>query len=287
MKKNCETIINSFVKWCFFISIGILLPSCYEIERGCLDVNANNYDIDADEACTDDCCTFPSITLSISHKFTKSTGEANLIVQDSVYEDDFGNPYRFEAIKYWISDLTFSGDETINITDLIELDLVDGSSASIREDYALVDASSFASYGLGNISGGGNFTELSYKVGLTQLTNSVDFDALPSDNILADSTVYRSADEGYNFMEIELYRDTSSTSTPVSIEIGLDQNLTSIAHDIDFSLPKGSNISLTLKVDYALLMAGIDVVNDEIGQIESSIVNNIANAFFVIAVTAN
>ena len=58
----------------FFLTF--LLSGCYEDRKGCLDLRATNFDIDADREC-DGCCVYPQLRLVFEHKLSPDS-TANL-----------------------------------------------------------------------------------------------------------------------------------------------------------------------------------------------------------------
>ncbi len=59
------------------IALVFFLAGCYEPKEGCLDPQAVNYDVTADEACAD-CCTWPSLRLSVKHAMLRRTSPTPL-----------------------------------------------------------------------------------------------------------------------------------------------------------------------------------------------------------------
>lgn len=76
-----------------------LLSGCYEDRSGCLDPDASNYDLLADDGCTD-CCTYPEISVRVS-----TVWEDSAIVVGRTYTDGADNPFQFVRFRYYLGDL--------------------------------------------------------------------------------------------------------------------------------------------------------------------------------------
>ena len=121
----------------FLLPLLFLLPlaflSCYEDRVGCLDPDAANYDLVADEACPE-CCTYPVFSVRVS---TVWDGEA--LVPDAVYTDGAGNTFRLVDFRYYLGDLRLLADGV----DLPEpqrevaFTLADGTSTTLNGNYTL------------------------------------------------------------------------------------------------------------------------------------------------------
>lgn len=100
MKNNC-VIRNSVAVLILFM---VLFQGCYQAVQGCLDAQATNYSVDADEPCPDDCCTYPSIKLKIQHCYEVAPDSfISLNYGDSIYYDALGEPFRISGIQYYMS----------------------------------------------------------------------------------------------------------------------------------------------------------------------------------------
>lgn len=91
--------------------VGVLLQTgCVTRERGCLDIAASNFDLDADRAC-DDCCVYPIATLTLTQHYEGR----NFNINDTLF-DIHGMPYRIRDIKYILSDWSWTDEQNNSYT---------------------------------------------------------------------------------------------------------------------------------------------------------------------------
>ena len=84
---------------CLFALAVLSLTSCYEDRVGCLDPDAANYELRADEACPD-CCTYPELSIRMIPVWNDTA-----IVGGDTYEDGAGNTFQLVDFRYYLGDL--------------------------------------------------------------------------------------------------------------------------------------------------------------------------------------
>ncbi|MGB3799399.1 MAG: MbnP family protein [Lewinella sp.] len=85
---------------CLWLAVGLLgFSSCYEEVVGCLDPDANNYALGADEACPD-CCTYPSLSIRVSTVWNDTAA-----VVGGSYLDGSGDTFQLVDFRYYLGDL--------------------------------------------------------------------------------------------------------------------------------------------------------------------------------------
>ncbi len=276
----------------FCIAILLSLPSCFEPESGCLNTEALNYALDADNPCSD-CCEFPSLVLDVQHRFVRDSLTEGVLPGNTTHLDDFDQVFQFKTLRYFISNLhlTDNTGQTLEVEEELGLVVIEGSRIrldTVEDNFALVDATQLSDYTIGTIKGGGDFVSVGLDFGLVDPTSKSDINELPDGHPLSEPDLYIDDDQGYVFFEMELYRDTSQLSLD-SVKVQLDKTLVApqLNFPIDFSLNPGFNTEVILRIDYAALLEGVNVRLDTEEQIQDKIVNNLTNAFLVIDVTAN
>lgn len=268
-----------------------LLPSCYEPQEGCLDIQATNFDAEADNQCPD-CCTYPNMALGFRHRVVKADTFFNLVYLDSVYNDDFGQPYRFKNIQFYVSNFHLirpDGSEEL-VSDQLQFELQGTEEKiSVENNFALVNRNTFTDYTLGTYVVSGDFAGMRFALGVEGEANQADPNTLPEDHPLhIEEDMYFNADSGYVFNRIELFRDTTAADTiPTVLEIGLNDNLREVTLPASFNLIEGFDIVVTLQVDYLTWFRGVDIKNDSEEQMRDKIVQNITESFSIIAVELN
>ncbi|MEL6140822.1 MAG: MbnP family protein [Bacteroidota bacterium] len=213
MKKR---LIRIFFAYCLLFS---LLTSCYEPVEGCLDVNAENYELEADDPCPNDgCCTYPELSLSISHLWN---GDA--LRTDTFYRDDFGNAFQLTRLRYYWSELGLAqmdNSSEISLLDSMEFGLFtemgDTVFQNLNSNLVLIDNLSNSSLSVGTFRSIGNVTSLIGQLGLRGDYSSVVPGILSSSHPLAnqEGRMHFGADTSYVQIKLEydliVGADTSS-----------------------------------------------------------------------------
>jgi hypothetical protein len=277
--------------WLLFV-LPLLLPSCFEPERGCLDNEALNYALDADQPCSD-CCEYPSLVLDVQHRYIKDSVEQGVLPAATVHEDDFGQPFFFKSVRFFVNNVhLFNAEGTpFEVEEELPLVVIEGNRVrldTVEDNFALVDVSNLSDYTLGTIRGGGQFDNLRFDFGLADPASKANIDEVPVGHPLDEPELYLSEEEGYVFFKMELYRDTSQLGLDsVSVQIDRTASLPTFNFPINFFLNPGFNTEVILRINYADLLAGVNVRTDTAEEIYQKIVNNLANSFLVTDVTAN
>jgi len=163
----------TFYKWTcgigFFIVLSMLVTSCYTRTDGCLDPEATNYSIIADDDC-DDCCTYPTIKLSVFHQYKDTT----LFLEDTLV-NNLGQEYAIIKYVYFLSDFRMQTEdgEIHEVSDSIQINVENGTQY-VKDDIIRVSRSVF-SYNLGTVIFDGLGEELSFKVGVPEKLNEDNF----------------------------------------------------------------------------------------------------------------
>ena len=251
-----------------------------------------NFDFDADKACGD-CCEYPVLQLDFQHKFVKDDRIDNLVFGDSVYYDGAGNPFRLNAIQFYVSELHLvrsdgseSGvEEELSLT--VWQNNLDTTQIVVEDNFVLANPDVFGTNEIGTIRTNGRFAKIRFKIGLSETPNQAVISSFSEDlqsHPLAQEEMYWDFDRGYIFNQIELLRDTAANTTPTTLEIGGTQNLQTIELPIDFEALEGFNIKATLRVDYNRWFENIDVKSDAEDALIQKIVANLADSFSLVAI---
>jgi len=295
MKKRSRKNLDGLL-W-LMLCCTLLLPACYEPIEGCLDAQATNFDLDADQACSG-CCEYPAFQLSLQHRIGL-VGLESRFSTDSVYYDGSGQPFRFNNIRFYLSNLRLvraDGSEA-PVSDTIELDLYDLSGtprkATVEDNYLLANPAFEQTYTIGAFrESGSNFVKIRFAVGVEGIANEAIPDSLPDDyplgRIEEALDLHFNRDSGYVFSHIELFRDTTAADTiPVILRIGTTPYL----RVVELLLPPGGytptegfNSLLTLRVNYVEWFQSLNIRQDSPAQMIEKIVQNLANSFSVIAI---
>lgn len=266
------------------------LTACFEGEEGCLDVSALDYDVSADEACGD-CCTYPELSLTFSHKVYQGADTLNFAYQ-TPYFNSLRQYFAFNEISYYVSDVGFITDQgtTITVVDLIdlaELGARDTTFFEVSDNFVLSQPDNFRDQAVGTFIYKGTVTALKLSLGLPEIVQQTEPALLPDDHPLAEQvpSMYLEETERYLYNSIEFFRDTTDlTGVPEVIQITEEEDKIDLFLPVSGEILSGFDIDVTLEVDYLAWFAGVDFANDSNETIKNKIVANLADSFQILSI---
>ncbi len=282
---------NAINRYIIGLLIGLCtLTACFEGEEGCLDVDSLNYDVSADEACAD-CCTYPSLSLTFSHKIYQNLDTLNFGYQ-TPYFNDFGQYFAFEELSYYISDVGFVNDAgtSISVIDLIDLAILENNDTTffeVNDNFVFSQPDNFRAQEVGTFIYNGSVTALQFSLGLPEVVQQTEPTLLPDDHPLAtqEPAMYVEDTERYLYNRIEFFRDTTDfTGVSEVIQITDEEDQVNVSLPVSGTIPSGFNVAVTIEVDYLAWFSGVDFNNDSNETIKSKIVANLADSFQVLAI---
>jgi hypothetical protein len=272
----------------WWIGLLSLLVGCYEPREGCLDVNATNYNVEADRPCPDDCCVYPQLRLNFLHRMVYPDTSVNLVYRDSVYFDGAGNAFRINLIRYYISALHLvrPNGEEVGVTEMLEVktprERGDTLVEMVENNFAVINPGDFRPIVLGTTRTQGEFSKIKFTLGIEGAPNRSLPQAFPPNHPLARQDMYFDRDSGYVFNRLELFRVPTPGDTIRSlIRIGTPENLRVVEIPVPFYLDPGFHTRLLFKVDYRRWFRDVDLARDDERVIAAKIVNNLTDAFFL------
>lgn len=255
----------------------VLLLACKEPVEGCLDVDAVNYDVSADDPCAD-CCTYPSLELQINHQF-----DTLFFSYDSTY-NFAGFTGQFEKVVFYLSDFRLTnGATSLEVVETIDLEQIDGGAITVKDDFVLLSPGRSIRYDLGEIRGGsGTYEMLEFKVGLIETVATTDAEFVDEDHPLSFGidTLWTNPG-GYIFNQVRVIPDTFNRENVRTVNLRGAANLVQLMLPFEQIVSRGTEISIPLRVDYNKWFSGIDFVGNSDGEIVESIVNNTPDAFSI------
>ena len=159
------------------LTLACTLTACYEDRIACLDPDASNYDLRADEACPDDCCNFPNLTVNFTRTFNGQP-----FSRDSVYVDGAGNRFTIQRLRFYLGDVQLLAGDRLLPTPENEIEIQraaagDTLAINVNDNNLLVTTE------------GGNRTVGTYRGGVAALTGlSANLGLVPSVGVLLPST---------------------------------------------------------------------------------------------------
>jgi len=266
MKKR---LFNIFFPLCLLLS---LLTSCYEPVEGCLDVNAENYELEADDPCPNDgCCNYPTFSLSVSPLWNGSS-----LRTDTFYQDNFNNEFRLTRFRYYWSELSLelAGDATpLVLQDTMEFGVLtetgDTTFQNLNSNLILIDHPGSTNLSVGNFRSVGTISSLTGQVGLRGDYRSVVPGTLSSSHPLAnqEGRMHFRGDSSYVQMKLEYDIVVGSDTASRVVNVFGNQEL-NIPILNGFAMPLGTDFSLSFSLELASLLDGINLGEDEVSLAE-------------------
>ena len=228
--------------------------SCYEPSEGCTNVLATNYEASADESCDDECCTFPELKLTVSHKHGENT-----LSFDSIYTNELGQAYSFKFIQLYLYNARLIRDngESIAINQSVLLNPGEENEVEIIDDLISFRPSSFR-FEFGEWIGTGEFTSLAFSIGIPPSIDSSTFvteESHPINNI-GDSLVI----DNDKYAPAYISLDTIPNSSYFNVRL-LNEVEVTIS---DFRIiDRGFDVTFELDVDYSQWFKEVDFSSTE------------------------
>lgn len=272
------------------IGVGLLISlwsGCYEPQDGCLDLEAVNYNFDADNNAPDD-CEYPEVRVQFNHVYSTPDTIYNFRLRDSVYLDEAGNPFTVNTFEYFISDFELQRTDGtyLNVEEELDVYLFDNDGnvvlQMVPDNFGFVSADNSNTISLGTIREAADLQSLRFFVGVNGQANVAIADSIPLSHPLGltDSLLYFNRDSGYVYQFIELFRDTTAADTiPEQLRIGTFANLQQVQLPVAGEKIPGFNLKVVVQVDYRKWLAGINVATDSRSELQQIIVGNTAEAF--------
>jgi hypothetical protein len=270
------------------VSLTILLSSCYEDVEGCLDVNASNYNLEADRDCPDNCCNYPTLRLSTNHLYGGAT-----LRTDTFYRDANDQPFRITRLRYYWSDIEMVQADGSTIVPQREVDIGliapsgDTILTTINGNLALFNGSSLNGREAGTIRGANSLSGIIGLLGITDSLQAAAPATAPSGSVLGsqEGRTYFGRDTGYIQLKLEYESVAGSDTLARSVEVFGNQPLV-IDAGADFALPRGFNIILFMEADVDMLLSTFNsTATDEI--IAPELAQRLPDIFRIVRIEGN
>jgi hypothetical protein len=265
----------------------LVLSGCYEPKEGCLEVEATNFDVSADNPC-DACCEFPKLILEVKHQVVLPTQPDTIFgfVYGKAYPAPFDTTHFFKISRsrFFISNVRLvdkDGNET-GVTDTIELEIPAGVFRVVENNFAKIDRDIFQPRTLGVTPANGTFEQVRFVMGLENDFVQLHPASVPEGHPLSnkgDTLIYK-AGLGYVSNLLIFRKDTLSDTSPLELRMTEPVQIT-LPLATTFSTKKGFDIKLTLSVDYLAWWQGVDLKQDDPATIRAKIVQNLPKAFSI------
>lgn len=269
MLLNTKKILPDLIRFFGLIMcFGILQSACNTRIEGCLESNAENFDLNAELPC-DGCCTYPSMGLTLSQKW----GDENFNNADTLY-DIHDKPYKIEDLRYFLTTWSWTNAEG----DLFTVDSIENECNSIAfrytPDNVIIDTRKFV-YTLGTIREYPVTDAVFFSLGLTRDFSCLDDeDPTVPPELTDNSPLWNPATNSLETMRLIINLDIDSTRLDT---IFMDIS-SSRALGYALEIEKGFDTQFLLSIDYALLFSEVDIQN--LSTFEMSVISHFNESIF-------
>jgi hypothetical protein len=284
------TDYRPIMRFWLFLLVLFLFVGCYEPKEGCLDLEATNYDVSADDPCPN-CCKYPVLSLLFQHHIAPANqpDTSMTIFYNKKYQSvlDTNHYFYFDRGRFFISDLKLVREDglEIGVQDSFWLPLLGGDSVYLEDNYSKHDREIFAAANLGTVRTDGQFTGVKFLLGLSPTVQQAWVDTLTAGHPLAaenDSLSYLDG-VGYLPVHLSIRPDTLPGTLPIDFVFTEGKQI-SLDFEQPTSIDRGFNIKLTLRMNYMTLFRDIDFKNDSEAVMREKIDSQLSNAISVTSI---
>ena len=275
----------------FLVILFCLFTSCYEPQEGCLNINAENFNIEADEAC-EDCCELPDLTVAILHRRSFADTTENFRLNTS-YNAPANSDQVFQVsnLHFYLSDFQLITDDgnSVSSIDTTEADWVDMNGDTmttfVESNIAYINRSTNSERNMGSFSPKGVYEKIAFNFGLEGQNTGVVPASISGAHPLRiqNDSLNWNATDGYSFCRIELVKDTSNLDSISIINI-TQPEVKNIELAGNFELESGFDTRITLRINYFDWFSTVDFRNDSDLTIKEKVLANISGSFSIFSV---
>lgn len=272
-----------------FTTMAFLTIGCYEPEEGCLDIDAVNYNVAADDPCAS-CCTFPSLTFSMQHvvrseadTVTAQYGVFYPLESTAVTSDSF----MLDRLRFFISNVNLIKEDgtIVDVEETLDLEFADGTGQTVVDNFAKGTPEPSSSRTIGTIKTEGIFTQIQLTIGLEEfLLGKEIVSTLASSHPLntTNDTINYEAGIGIIPLRMIVRQDTLLASDSLDLQIFTPESIT-LTLEEPLVVERGFDMRLTMKTDYRNWFREVDLANDTKEVIEQKISANLTNVLEVVS----
>ncbi len=265
--------VKSNIFIAFLFAICALFSACYEPQKSCLDINATNFDAAADAPCSDGCCVYPKLLLTVNYKF-----DTFRLDTAKYYATSRGDSVKINQIRFFISDIRLLNNSNTQqrIKDSALIRRATDSSYSIN-DFLIIGRNSASSfnYSVGTLGTLGNYSQLQFRVGLLPNIAATDASRMPSDSplsIQADS-MYLKTNQQYICLQVNFQSKTRKYN------LNWLNNEKEITITKTYVFKNGFDATIPMTINYKPLFNDINLTTDTENTILAKCVMNLDKIF--------
>lgn len=247
------------------------MVSCYEPVEGCLDPLSSNFQLDGDTDC-DDCCEYPTATLSFNHKWNDEEIDTSLFYLN---ENRLG--IRIRSSQFLTSQLFMDapGKDRLHAKDSLEISCT--PALILYNNLASIELLS-GSARLEDVALEDGFNTLFMNLGISDCIANVDTTTLQEELTSANALEFQDPENRiYLTHKFELELDRVSLIQKEIILVN-NEGLTTIQLDGDFTITRGVNLFVPIDVNYATWFGNLSL-DDTDEDIKQKIIENSSGSF--------
>ena len=229
----------------------LFINACVDATEGCLDPFASNYDLSADKECEEDCCSYPTFTLSTQYLYGEESVDSSIYY--NISEDSY---FKLRSFYMTLSDFGLTGD-----ADNYAL-MTDVEEGEIPDDLIGIKFRTTSNVP-GNIAIEDSIRSIDFKIGIpSELDNpsdpNLDYSVI---ELLQDSSYFDLSENSYYKLIVGVEIDSSTNEEVLIVVDDLDYSFTA---NVSASTSRGNALSLQLLIDFERLFSGVDFQADNV-----------------------
>lgn len=223
------------------------LGSCDTRIEGCTNVNASNFNLNADTPCSN-CCTQPQATTSFICKT-----DANTFSTNDIFKDVNNTSYKVKNFNLYINNIEF---ELKNGTKVKASTSFDYNGTSYINDFFIMN-NALQITKLFNIAMPDSLVAVSVNIGLPNALNTIDKITGISESSQINSNEMKEPNTGQRLSWVMTYNLLNSTN---NVKLGGTNTLLNLRKQLPKALfKKGKDVKLVLTLNMTNLFQGLDL----------------------------
>lgn len=252
-----------------------MIGACIKLQEGCLDIEATNYMVGADQNC---CCTYPRLLFNLNY-----LAHGLAFNPERIFQDEQGVEYQIRRFAFYLSEISLiSGGTSYPGIDSLWIWRESGNADPSRFLYLnninLINRTGFL-LNAGEFRGAERYDEVSVRFGLPPEVNSNLQNLYQRGHplfIQVDSMHTFERQEGYLFFRMDIR--LINTGELKTITISGDANSRILNYSVDFLPVRGQDRILNMDINVPGFLDGIDLVHQTEAQMVDLILSNLERA---------
>jgi hypothetical protein len=276
----------------FFFVCLLYLSACNEDQKeGCLDYRYANFSVNADINCLD-CCKFPELRVILRHRISQGDSLYPVIYRNQSYAFASGDSFIIENFSFILSDfhLIDLKDNVIPVFDSLFIRTLntqrDSVFYSFSNSFLIGNPNIFQKKKVAAVFHNGlGAKALRFTLGVeppVDVLTPLEFP--PNHPLVVNQSYLYQKEKGYIFANMQLKRKEFPLESMPNISLSGSDFLKTI--DIPFftKVKAGYHQEITLEVDYAVWLKGIDFSKDPPAIIQKKWMVNLVKSFKIVTV---